>query len=151
MQNFRMSIRFNKNKPEDFGLKMLNGKYYSISDGTEWSFRYLFDYGWGKEYGFYKIPLKKFEDLFKIILFSKDEEDCYGAASIILDDFPEELLLYIENINNEDKIKTNRKKICKFLSLDKPINRTYKNGMTFKEIENEYEKWKKISKKFIAY
>ena len=62
---FLMSRRFNKRQPEDFG--------------------------WGKETGFYRIPLLDFQGLVNLILQSKSEEDKYGAASVILDDYCDEL------------------------------------------------------------
>ena len=85
MKKFMMSTRFNKQTPSDFNLEYINGKYISLIDGSEWEACALYDFGWGKENGFYKKPLGTFTELIKIVLDFTDQEDSYGAASIIED------------------------------------------------------------------
>ena len=89
-----MSIRFNKQSPRDFGLTFKDGEFICEQDGTQWASRQLYDFGWGKENGFYKIPLGNFEQLLEL-LQGKDEEDAYGAAAVIMEDYPLELKLYL--------------------------------------------------------
>lgn len=146
---FFMSFRFNKNSPEDFGLiKSDNSSLYeNPNDGSLWVQRSLYDYGWGKENGFCKIPTPGFEELVDIILTSKNEEDKHGAAAIILEDFCSELLDKSIAIFEDRK---NTKKYCgffKILHLDLPINRSPVIGKHFNEVSEDFEKWKQISVK----
>ena len=59
---FMMSMRFNKESPEDFGLIPSEDSdiYVKPSDNSLWKKRNLYDFGWGKENGFYKLPLPNF-------------------------------------------------------------------------------------------
>ena len=55
---FLMSFRFDKNKPEDFGLEKSPSNdniFIDLRDNSEWLKKDLYDFGWGNEYGFYKI------------------------------------------------------------------------------------------------
>ncbi len=95
MKYFLMSTRFNKQSPSDFGLKYVDGKFISLKDGSEWVQCQLYDYGWGKENGFYRKPLGSFDELINLVVNLTDDEDSYGAASIIEDRYPTELKLYL--------------------------------------------------------
>ena len=144
---FIMSIRYNKNSPEDFGLIPSKDEdiYIMPSDNSLWRKRNLYDFGWGKETGFYRIPLPKFNELINIMLDSCLNENKYGAASIILDDYIEELLnisLEILSVNtNIDKYYD----MFKILRLDEPINRSPIIGKNYNDILKDYEKWKYVS------
>ena len=146
MNWFVMSRRFNKTKPEDFGFIIVDGIIISPIDQSIWKPKKLYDFGWGQENGYYKTPLPEFLELMRIILEESDEDDIYGSAAIILEMFPEELLLYLESI--ETLTKNIKDKLNKVFILSKPINRTFKNQMSLEEVKSEYERWLKISKKF---
>ena len=94
MKYFLMSCRFNKQSPNDFGLKYENGVFYSKKDNSIWRICDLYDFGVGRENGFYKEPLPNFEGLVKILLDSSDKEDRYGAAAIIIYNYIDDLFLY---------------------------------------------------------
>ena len=96
-----MSTRFNKQTPSDFNLEYINGKYISLINGSEWEACALYDFGWGKENGFYKKPLGTFTELIKIVLDLTDQEDSYGAASIIEDYYSNELKSYLLTLINQ--------------------------------------------------
>ncbi|MGI6745869.1 MAG: hypothetical protein ACOX45_06990 [Acutalibacteraceae bacterium] len=150
---FLMSFRFNKSLPEDFGLiKSENlDLFKNLKDGSFWIQRSLYDYGWGKENGFCKTPIPDFNELVDIILSSKSEDDKYGAAAIILEDFCTELLDKCFKIFEDEK---NIKKYCSFfeiLHLDTPINRSPIKGKHFNEVSEDFEKWKQVSIKVKQY
>ena len=82
---FVMSIRFNKCIASDFGLISKNENIaINPIDNSIWIKTKLYDFGWGKENGFYKIPLPNFNTLLELALYSTNEEDMYGAAAVIL-------------------------------------------------------------------
>lgn len=148
MKYFMMSNRFKKCVYEDFGLIHIDGKFIKKDDLSEWEPCSFFDFGWGEENGYFKKPLGDFNFLMKII-FLDDEEDSYGAASMILDYYPLELKKFIKTEIIEKKTKYDLKRLDKVFNLTNPINRTIKLGMNIDEIENEYQEWLIISKFFI--
>lgn len=144
MQNFMMSFKFNKQKPQDFGLKCVNGKFVNMQDGTEWEMCELYDFGWGKEHGFYKKPLASFEELIKIVLDSNDVEDSYGAAALIENIYTDELKKYLLNLMHT-KIELNKKeKLNNMFHLYKCFNKTLCKGMSIMQIKKECLDWKSI-------
>ena len=79
---FVMSMRFNKRSASDFGLVPVDlNMAVNPEDNSVWKRATLYDFGWGKENGFYKYPLLEFEDLFELVLCATDREDVYGAAA----------------------------------------------------------------------
>ena len=144
---FVMSKRYNKKTLEDFGLiQTKDPEVFKLpSDSSLWKRRSLYDFGWGKENGFYRIPLPKFDGLVKLILHSKLEENKYGAAALILDDFGEELLLFCEEILKDRERAQKYLEFFRILHLEIPINRSMTWGKTLKQINQDSEKWKKIS------
>ena len=79
MKYFLMSTRFNKQNPSDFGLEYVDGKFVLLKDGSEWIQCQLYDYGWGKENGYYKKPLGSFDELVKSkINFTNSSNDPSG-------------------------------------------------------------------------
>lgn len=96
---FVMSTRFNKCDASDFGLLPLaEDMALSPNDGSIWAKTELYNFGWGDENGYYRYPMPSFEKLFHLVLNSADEEDIYGAASVILKRYPDELLKQCEAI-----------------------------------------------------
>lgn len=142
---FRMSYKFNKTQCSDFGLFEKNGRYYSKDDNSEWARRYLYDFGWGKENGFCKLPLCNFSDLINIALHSNDSEDSYAAAAIILDDYAEELKFFLLGLIDVDDRSIDSHKINSIFKLSPPINKTIKKGMDLHSIEKEWFDWEMIS------
>ena len=144
MKYFMMSNRFDKKSYTDFNLHKINDKYYDQIN-CEWVPCKLYDFGWGRENGFYKAPLGDFSRLISIVLDKSDKEDSYAAASIINDMYALELKAYLlDLINNYDK-SVDYKSLKNIFNLDIPLNRTLKNNMDLRLIENEYNDWKNIS------
>lgn len=145
MKYFLMSMRFNKQSPSDFGLEYVNGKFFSLKDGSEWVQCQLYDYGWGKENGFYKKPLGSFNELIKLI-FDFDNEDAYGAASIIEDIYPNELKQYLLELMQHQPSRAIKIRLCNLFKLGFPTNRTFNKDYSFEKNDIEYRQWETISK-----
>jgi len=150
---FMMSMRFNKESPEDFGLipSEETDIYIMPSDKSLWKKRNLYDFGWGKENGYYKLPLPQFDDLVNIIINSESKDNKYGAAAIILDDFNDDLLFKCQEIFKDGKNAKKYGDLFKILQLDIPMNRSSTLGKSYKEISEDFEKWKDISKQVLKY
>ena len=101
-----MSFKFNKQSPSDFGLTFKNNTFYRESDNTIWKMCYLYDFGWGCENGFCRQPLLNFNELIDLCLNSKDWEDQYGAAAIIISKYIDLLYFYLNDLNIKIKSET---------------------------------------------
>ena len=67
-KHFIASFRYNKSKPEDFGLKKVVGKDHFVDkNGILWKNEILWDSGWGNEYGFVRMPEPNFEQLWILL------------------------------------------------------------------------------------
>ena len=149
MKYFLMSKRFNKVSPADFGLVCTTdyGSYTRPNDGTTWAARKLYNLGWGNENGFVRIPPPDFKLLIEIILKSDDQEDRYGAAALVIEDHPNELLEYCEDIFRKDVKSTIQEHLSffKLLNLNLPTNLSFILGQSSNEIEIHHNRWKEIS------
>lgn len=143
---FVMSMRFNKCTASDFGLVSKNSNMaINPKDKSIWIKTALYDFGWGKENGFYKSPLPNFDKLFELVLYSTNREDMYGAAAIILDTFADELLCRCEKYMNDYSKKKEFKKMVELFKLKFPINRCSVVQKTYEQVQSDYARWKKIS------
>ena len=145
---FMMSIRFNKQSPEEFGLTLNDNSdtFVRLNDNSQWKKRPLYDYGWGEENGYYKVPMPSFDELVSIILQSKNEDDKYGAAAVILDDFCDELMEKCFEIFEDGKDVKKYFEFFRILKLQNPINRSSIIGKHYSEVSKDFEKWKTIAK-----
>lgn len=141
---FLMSTRFNKTNPEDFGL-LPNGKGYALNpiDNTMWKSMELYDFGWGNEFGYCKMPMPSFETLYAL-LFSSCDEDKYGAAAVILASYPYQLLEKCEStLTSEDHGQSDI--LIEVFDLTNPVNRCPISGKELSEIELDAERWRRIA------
>jgi len=147
---FLMSMRFNKNTAEDFGLVQTeNDLAINPKDNTVWKKRPLYDFGWGEENGYVLNVEISFDDLIDLVL-NGDKEDSYGAASVVLKEHSDIFLDYCENMfseNNKEEIN----KIIEVFNLIKPINRSTTINKPIDTINNDYNRWNKISENSKAY
>ena len=143
---FVMSMRFNKCNACDFGLVSIDS-HTAINprDNSIWIKVALYDFGWGKENGFYKFPIPSFYTLFELALYSTNREDMYGAAAVILEKFPDELLCQCEFYMNDCSRKKEFKKLVELFNLKCPINRCTVVMKTNEQIGNDCARWKKVS------
>lgn len=147
--NFLMSKRLNKQYPEDFGLISSEDSdtYLKQDDHSLWKSRPLYDFGWGKENGYYKIPIPDFDGLVDIIMTSKEEDDKYGAAAVILDEYGDELLEKCFEILDDSKSSKNYSEFFMILNLKAPINRSSIWCKNDSQISEDLEKWKAVADK----
>lgn len=143
---FVMSTRFNKSSAADFGLVYKNAiTATDPKDGSTWIKASLYDFGWGKENGFYKLPLPEFNLLLELALHSTNIEDTYGAAAVILEKYPDELLLQCEQIITDRSRKKDFRKMVELFMLKEPINRSAVLLKTNCQIQEDHTRWVKIS------
>ena len=143
---FVMSKRFNKQSALDFGLSDKgNGMAVNLADGSLWKKDKLFDFGWGPENGYYRVPLPDFLHLLDIILLGGNDEDIFGAAAIVERQYPEELLEYCEKMFFDPGRAKDFEKLNRVFQLDYPINRSPIEGKQYQEIQSDSERWKRIS------
>lgn len=143
---FVMSKRFNKQSALDFGLSDKgSGMAVNPDDGSLWKKDQLFDFGWGPENGYYRVPLPDFPHLLDIILLEDNDEDIFGAAAIVERQYPEELLEYCENIVLDPGRAEDFEKISRVFQLDYPINRSPTEGKQYQEVLSDSERWERIS------
>ena len=76
----------------------------------------MYDFGWGKENGFYKSPLPNFDILLELALNSKSRDDMYGAAAMFLENYADELLCQCETLIMTVLEKKNSKDWWSYLS-----------------------------------
>ncbi len=146
---FLMSYRFNKDTPADFGLCETSDidMFVMKEDGSFWKKQEeLYEFPWGIEKGYERLPQLTFEALFNLILYSEINENRYAAAAIILKRHPDELLnKCFEILDSKNDIKKYIE-LFRILKLDKPYNRSQIAGKSYQEIENSYGRWLKLSR-----
>lgn len=143
---FVMSTRFNKCDASDFGLLPLaEDMALSPNDGSIWAKTELYNFGWGDENGYYRYPMPSFEKLFHLVLNSADEEDIYGAASVILKRYPDELLKQCEAIAGNRGRSDDFGKLVKVFRLDSPVNRSPVLRKTYAQIQQDSRRWREIA------
>lgn len=152
-QYFLTSFRFDKTTSEDFGLVPSSEQadlFIRKSDGSTWKKKNLYDFGWGNETGFVKQPELDFEGLWYLLLNSGLQENEYGAASELLDLYPDELLTRVEQIlagNNVSSLEPKQKRAFLILKLDLPLNRSKTIGKSSEQISRDFERWRAVSEK----
>lgn len=143
---FVMSMRFNRRTAADFGLVPIDANTArNPSDNSIWIAAKLFDYGWGKENGFYRSPLPTCDALFDLALHSRDEEDMHGAAAMILERFPCELLRRCEALLKEQSRAREFQKLAGLFDLKTPTNRCPTANKPYEQIRSDSIRWKRIA------
>ena len=138
-KKFMMSYKHDKTTPEDFGLVERDGRYFSKKDNSEWIKHPMFDYGYGPEDGFYKLPLGSFNDLISFIEGNyKKEDQSLCAAIMMMEMNPSEVKKYLlkvikNNLNSDYK---------KFLSYAFVVDAFSNKSI----LEDEYEEWEHIGR-----
>ena len=148
LRYFRMSMRYNKVRPVEFGLQVSTSDprlYIAPEDGSRWEKRRLYDFGWGPEVGFVRLPKLEFEDLWELLLNSGVEENRYGAAAIILMDYPDLLLEQVESAMRQGDIGQQFRSALDILELDKAINWTDPTEKTPEDVREDYRRWSEVA------
>jgi hypothetical protein len=149
---FMMSFMFNKKKPEDFKLipvehtdnTFIHKKYKSL-----WKQFDLYDFGWGEEYGFVRLPELTFDEIWYLLLNSKIDDNIFGSVAMISKVHFDELYKTLLNIfsNPNYTYSKSLKKAFKLLKLEKRTNKSDVKGKDWLEIDRDYRKWVFISER----
>lgn len=149
-KHFMGSFRYDKSKPEDFGLKK-NSKSEDFIDknGDLWRHAILWDSGWGNEYGFIKLPEPNFEQLWVLLIESNIEENLLGAAEL-LTYYPLLVKDKLEQIfSQHETIDHNLTKRLSYLDiLNHVMNHSEMKGKKPEEVDADYREWKKLKDDF---
>ena len=153
---FRMSFRLNKVTPDEFGLVESGTDtylYIDKIDGSIWKKKTLYDFGWGNEYGFMRLPELSFDEAWNMLTSSDIQENQYGAASLIDEKYSENLLEKIESIFSTPNFQINERlrNAFKILDLEAGRNRSETQGKSYKEVIDNFNRWKNISEKVKAF
>lgn len=149
---FLISFKFNKSTPEDFGLIQSNKDssiYIDRVDNSQWIKHESYGFGWGNENGYLRLPKLKFDELWYLLINSTIQENKYGSAYIIEQEYPDELLKVLVNIftQQHDCIDEKMQEGFKILKLHEPKNRSTIIGKSFEQIYEDSENWKEVSEK----
>lgn len=150
-KHFLISFKFSKCHPKDFGLIQScfdSNIYINPKDHSQWVKQETYDFGWGNENGFMRLPKLQFEELWYLLTNSKIQENKYGAAYIIEQQFSDELLkLLIEIFSRNSTFPKEIIEAFKILKLHEAKNRSPILGKLIGEIHLDDDNWKYISEK----
>lgn len=173
---FYITVNFSPDFSDMF--KCIDGNIYMNNlTGGKFEKRLLYDFGWGQEYGFERLPVLTFGELIELVegsvminkkrrwtKYSQEEKrnneisqsNLFGAISVIMQDHIEEFIEFLSDKIDSDYFSNEiiRKNYIWFSFSTKEMR---ENGYTpggiltksYEEILNEYESWKKISEKVI--
>ncbi|MDC8004090.1 hypothetical protein POV27_08495 [Aureisphaera galaxeae] len=149
-KHFIASVRYNKSQPEDFGLTKVKGKeHYIDTEGNLWQNEYLWDSGWGNEYGFIKLPEPNFEQLWTLLTKSKIKENVLGAAEL-LNGYPKELKDKLQELfkNHKSIDRDLTKRLAHLELLNHVTNHSETHGKKYEEVNEDFQVWKKLKDDF---
>jgi hypothetical protein len=153
---FLMSFRFDRKGLGEFDLVASppgDDLFLSKSDGSIWKKKCLYDFGWGNENGFVRQPELDFDELWYLLWNGERQENVYGAAAEMSEQYPEQLLVKVEALFNQDTSTGDNervKKILLILKLDQPVNRSSTAGKPYQQVETDSKRWRAISEKVSA-
>jgi hypothetical protein len=148
---FLASFRYSKKKPSDFGLKIVNGEdYYIDKNNNKWKNEYLWDNGWGNEYGFVRIPELNFDQLWILLVESDIENNKLGAAELLNRDYPFELREKLKKIFQKTKVfDRNMTKRLELLEvLTNVSNHSKVHKVSPEKVNADYQEWKNLKSDF---
>jgi hypothetical protein len=132
---FYITIHFSPEYEGTVLARLKDDLYINTETGETYRKRALYDFGWGKENGFYKAPLPDFDTLLELVLHSEDRDDMYGAAAIILEKYADELFYRCEAMMRSAEV----------FRLEEPLNRCSVDQKTSEQIKSNHTRWKKIA------
>lgn len=144
--HFMASSRFDRSKPEDFGLKKVDEtEHYADKHGDIWKNEILWDSGWGNEYGFVKLPEPDFNQLWILITESNIKNNKLGAAEL-LNYYPNELKNKLQVLfNANEKIDQDLTSRLSHLDiLNHVMNHSETKGKKPADVNADYQEWKKL-------
>lgn len=143
---FTMSMRCNKSTAQDFDLLPLGASTaINPADGSLWDRTSLFDFGWGPETGYYKVPMPDFSELLALVLQSTDPEDHDGAAAIILSAYPDALLRQCQAWMTDPAYLQSFQKLAVTFHLEDAQNRSPILQKCWHQIHTDAKQWQEVS------
>lgn len=92
----------------------------------------------------------EFDELWLLLVNSKIQENRYGSSDVIIEEYPTELMNHVlELLDNPNKVNQKAKEAFGILKLDQAINRSNIMGKSYREIQNDFEKWQDISERVL--
>jgi hypothetical protein len=149
-KHFLASFMFNKSKPEDFGLKKVEGTEHFVDrKGNLWQHKILWDSGRGNEYGFIRLPEPNFDQLWILLTESKIEVNQLGSAEL-LTRYPNELKSKLQELFklNQKIDRSLTKKLSHLELLNHVNNYSETKDKNPKEVDADYREWKKLKDDF---
>ncbi|QNR23274.1 hypothetical protein [Croceimicrobium hydrocarbonivorans] len=145
---FLVSFQFNKRTPADFKLTKVKGEEYCLDkSGNKWTQAYLWDKGWGQEYGFIRFPEPNFKELWSLLLESEISDNQQGAAELLKAKYPEELKLALKELfKSSQALDSNMSNRINCLQLG--INCSPIEGKPHTEVEKDFQDWKYLKAEF---
>jgi len=157
---FYITINFYPQYEKKIFQKIDENNYKHLKTGDIYRKRLMYDWGWGQEYGFEKLPQLSFVELLemiteykgKIFNYSKDYMNFIGAISIIMQDHIEELIDFLAKKINTDYFSDKKtKENFKWFSFSSQKTREMGKipggilSQSYEEVLNQYPKWQEIS------
>ena len=137
----------NRTEPKDFRLVYDNalGLYRDQTDGSLWQNWELFDFGWGREPGYCKLPLPSTAEMLELLLNASIEDDYYGAASILLEERAEEALPGLEAALQNAATSQRAAQRYNEVGLRQAVNRSEIKGKSADNVQVDFERWQALS------
>ena len=148
--------------PEKYGLVPVDGSdefFYDKKRGIHWKKTLLYNTGWGRPYGYERLPELEFDNLLILALESdphntklkvfEEESNKYGAVAVIMDRYVPHLLDFLSNnINNgtlfEKQLHRDNLKLFGFDAQYAGTNGGYSRE-SYEERLNKYPLWLEIA------
>ncbi len=144
---FLASTRFAEDKPEDYGLKSVDGEEYFLDkNDNRWVAEKMWDKGWGNENGYVRLPLLTVDELWELLTKSDIQENIRGSAEFLERRFPDELKSKLTALFSS-KGKLDRKlskRLSNLQGLKSGANSSGILGKSYDEIKKDAEDWKNL-------
>lgn len=134
-------------EPELFRLTYdsLSEFYRDMDDDSCWQKRSLFDFGVGDEPGYYRYPMSGMEDLVELLLTAQIEDDYYGAASVLLNEFADEALPLLEAaLQNAARYPHAAQRLAA-VGLNHAANRSEIVGKSAEQVQADFSRWQALT------
>lgn len=162
-QLYFVSTNFQPNLEKNF-KKIENNVYILKHTNLKYRKRLLYDWGWGQELGFEIIPKPTFEELIVIvsnfdltIRSNKLKMNFFGAISVIMQDYIEELIAFLaEKLQTDFFENTQTKNNFSYFSFSSEETRNKGRipggvgNRSYEDVFKQYSQWLEISDKVIG-
>ncbi len=147
---YKLSFRYHKDY-KDYGFTKINDDLYKDKEGNYWENTGSFDFGWGEEIGYSRLPKLSFADNFLLLLKSKSDNNFYGAAAYLLKYDCEKLFDYLSDSDTVNILilKYGRryiKKRFRWIHLSNITNFFHTLGKDYEEICKDSDRSRQLIK-----